>query len=167
MSSAAPTKRTSFARFAYACQLFFGGWFLFHGLNYWVEFYYDPTILPGPGLVPALAESGVMAIVKVLEVSIGMALLLDVFAALAVVAAWPITLVIAFVNSHHLTPFGIGVGMVIIALNAVMSLDRIELYRPFLVTDGRALAPIARLAGALAGFAAAAAVTYTTIYLLR
>lgn len=178
-NSREPGERGAFARFAHACQLFFGGWFLFHGLNYWAGFYFDPTVLPGPGLVPALAESGVMAIVKALEIAIGIALLLDLFAPLAIVAAWPITLMIAFVNSHHLTGFGIGVGVVIVALNAVMSLGRLDLYRPLLVMrapapcapgsgpGARPLAPAAQMAGAVAGFAAAAAVTYTTIYLLR
>ena len=185
MSSAAATtsstqagERTAFTGFVYACQLFFGGWFLFHGLNYWLGFYFDPTVLPGPGLVPALAESGVMAIVKVLEIGIGIALLLDLFAPLAIVAAWPITLMIAFVNSHHLTAFGIGVGLVIIALNAAMTLGRLDLYRPLLAMRApgpaapgrpaaRRFSPAIQAAGAVLGFAAAAAVTYTTIYLLR
>ncbi len=172
-------ERSAFAGFAYACQFFYGGWFLFHGLNYWCQFYFDPTVLPGPGLVPALAESGVMAIVKVLEVTIGLALLLDLFSALAIVAAWPITLMIAFVNSSHLSKFGVSVGIVIITLNAVMSLGHLDRYRPMLAlragrpvppgsaSGGPGLSLSAQLLGAVAGVAAAAGVTFLTVYLLR
>lgn len=172
-------ERSAFTGFAYACQFFFGGWFLFHGLNYWCEFYFDASILPGPGLVPVLAQSGVMAVVKVLEIAIGLALLLDLFAALAIVAAWPITLMIAFVNSSHFTAFGMSVGAVIIALNAVMSLGHLDRYRPMLalragrpVPPGRTsgeggLRPIAQAMAAIGGIAAAAGVTYLSIYLLH
>ena len=156
-----------------ACQFFYGGWFLFHGLNYWCGFYFDPTVQPGPGLVPALAASGVMAIVKALEIAIGLALLLDVFAALAVVAAWPITLMIAFVNSSHLSGFGVSVGIAVIVLNAAMSVAHLDAYRPMLVMragpgDAVRLRPLPaalQTAGAIAGIAAAAGVTFLTLYL--
>ena len=127
-----PGKHSAFTRFAYACQFFYGGWFLFHGLNYWFEFYFDRSIQPGPGLLPALAESGVMAVVKVLEIAIGLALLADLAVPLAVVVAWPITLMIAYVNSSHLSLFGTSVGVIIIMLNAVMSLGHLDRYRPML-----------------------------------
>lgn len=169
--------RSAFTGFAYACQFFYGGWFLFHGLNYWFGFYFDRTVLPGPGLVPALAESGVMTVVKVLEVVIGVALLLDRLAALAIVAAWPITLMIAFVNSSHFTPFGMSVGAVIVALNAVMSLGHLDRYRAMLAADAgpprlgnapaRSIAGFAHGAAAIGGIAAAAGVTYLTLWLLH
>ena len=132
MSSDHPAQMSGFARFAYACQFFYGGWFLFHGLNFWFEFYPDRSVLPGPGLIPALVEAGVMEIVKVLEVILGLALLLDVFAALAIVACWPLTLMIAFVNASHLKPFGITVAAIIIGLNLVMSLGHLDRYRAIL-----------------------------------
>ena len=122
-----------------------------------------------------------MAIVKVLEVTIGLALLLDLFAPIAIVAAWPITLMIAFVNSSHLSPFGIAVSIVIIALNAVMSLGHLDRYRPMLAVNagppsldglmGRSSDDCARLRtlphalAILAGIGAAAGVTFLTIYL--
>ena len=171
-------ERPSFTGFIYLCQFFFGGWFLFHGLNYWCGFYFDRTILPGPGLVPALAESGVMAIVKVLEIAIGLALLLDLYTALAIVAAWPITLMIAFVNSSHLSKFGVSVGVVIVALNAVMSFGHLDRYRPMLVaragpphlggaSGSRGLSRLAHAAAIAGGVAAAAGVTYLTLWLLH
>lgn len=173
----------AFARIALACQLFFGGWFLFHGFNYWMSFYFDPSVLPGPGLVPALAASGVMGIVKVLEITIGLALLLDQFAALAIVAAWPITVVIAIVNASGGSAFGIGVAVVIIALNAIMSFGHLDRYRPMLVrsagtpslagltgsgTDDRTRFSLAmQLLAAAVGVGAATAVTFITLLFLN
>lgn len=179
-----PGKRSAFTRFAYACQFFYGGWFLFHGLNYWFEFYFDRSIQPGPGLVPALAESGVMAVVKVLEVVIGLALLADLAVPLAVIAAWPITLMIAYVNSSHLSLFGTSVGAIIIVLNAVMSLGHLDRYRPMLALragpptldglsgmgrpsarDRSRLPALPHVLAAIAGLAAAVGVTFLTLYL--
>lgn len=128
-------KRGTLAGISYFSQFLYGGWFLFHGLNYWFVFYYDKSLEPGPGLVPAIAGSGLMAVVKALEVVIGCALLLDLYAALAVVAAWPITLMIAFVTASHGKPFGICVALVIIALialNAIMSFGHLDRYQPML-----------------------------------
>ncbi|MCW2382235.1 MULTISPECIES: hypothetical protein [unclassified Sphingobium] len=170
--------RTTFGSVVYACQFLYGGWFLFHGLNYWLEFYLDRSIQPGPGLVPALAESGVMALVKALEVTIGLALLLDLFAALAVVAAWPITLMIAFVTASHGRPFGMGVAAVIIGLNAVMSFGYLHRYRPMLAwsagppggstaAHGLRMVPARHGLAALMGIAAAIGITYLTVYLRR
>ncbi len=165
----------------YSCQFFYGGWFLFHGLNYWVGFYFDKSVLPGPGLTPALAASGVMGIVKALEIVIGLALLTDLFAALAIVAAWPITLMIAFVTASHLTPFGVSVAVIIVTLNAVMSFGHLDRYRAMLVPhagppapgvpagrsrDDRLPAPL-HIVGMLLGVGAAIAVTYLSMILLR
>lgn len=178
----------AFAGTVYAAQFLYGGWFLFHGLNYWFEFYPDRSIEPGPGLVPAMAESGLMAIVKALEIVIGCALLANRFAALSVVAAWPITLSIAFVTSSHGNPFGIGVACVIIGLNALMSLGYLDRYRPMLalhagppnlrglmvaadqgtLRQGRRSLPLRgglHAAGALAGLFAAIAITYLSLAL--
>ena len=58
MSFDPPAQKRGFTRFAYACQFFYGGWFLFHGLNYWFQFYPDRSIRPGPGLIPALVDAG-------------------------------------------------------------------------------------------------------------
>ncbi|AJP72530.1 hypothetical protein [Sphingomonas hengshuiensis] len=158
----------AFTGFAYGCQFLYGGWFLFHGLNYWFEFYPDRSIQPGPGLVPAIAAAGLMAVVKALEVGIGVALLANRFAALAVVAAWPITLMIAFVTASHGKPFGVGVAVIIIALNAIMSLGYLERYRPMLAVHANARLPVPSHAlAAIAGFAAAIAITYLSLALRR
>lgn len=132
MTSTNSQSDRTFATIASVAQFFYGGWFLFHGLNYWCAFYIDPTIRPGPGLIPALVESGVMTVVKSLEITIGVMLLLDLFSALAIVAAWPITLMIAYVTSSHLSAFGMTVGIIIIALNAIMSFGHLDRYRAML-----------------------------------
>ena len=172
-----------FARIVYGCQFFYGGWFLFHGLNYWLEFYADQTVKPGPGLIPALVVAGVMAIVKVLEIVIGLALLADFYTALVVVAAWPITLMIAFVNASHLRLFGICVAIIIITLNLLMSLGHLDRYRALLVPfagpptlDGLKGKPGGRtnriptarhIVAIILGIAAPTLVTYLSIWFLR
>lgn len=182
-------ERSAFTGLVYACQFLYGGWFLFHGLNYWCEFYFDRSIQPGPGLVPALVDSGVMAGVKLLEILIGLALLLDLFSALAIVMAWPITLMIAFVTASHLKPFGMSVAAIIIALNAMMSLGHLDRYRSMLAmhagppslpgAHGAALeegvraarstrlAPLTHGLGMLAGITGAVLITYLSLVLRR
>lgn len=156
------------ATIALGCQFLYGGWFLFHGLNYWFEFYPDRSIQPGPGLVPAIAASGLMAVVKALEVVIGVMMLLNRFTPLAVVAAWPITLMIAFVTSSHGKLFGICVAIVIISLNAIMSFAHLDRYRPMLAgTVDPQLGPARHLFWAIAGLVLAIAITYLSLALRR
>lgn len=172
-----------FPTVAYTAQFLYGGWFLFHGLNYWFEFYFDQSIQPGPGLVPTLAESGVMAWVKALEVVVGCMLLFNRFAALAIVAAWPITLMIAFVTSSHGKPFGIGVAVVIISMNAIMSIGHLDRYLPMLAPhagrpnldflsdpdpqNGPKMPAVRHLVAATAGLIGAIAITYLSLYMRR
>src|SRR5699024_2307858 len=119
--------------------------------------------------------------VKALEIAIGIALLSNRFVPLAIVAAWPITLMIAFVTASHGRPFGIGVAVVIISLNAIMSLGHLDRYRPMLVFDagsggrpGRGgvafparfrLTPLAHALAAMGGLLAAIAITYLSLAL--
>ena len=113
---------------------------------------------------------------------IGLALLADFYSALAVVAAWPLTLMIAFVNGSHLHAFGLSVAIIIIALNAVMSLGHLDRYRAFLVPfagppslDGLAgkpggrtnRLPMARhIIAIICGIAAPTLVTYWSLWFL-
>ena len=176
---------SGFSIFTYLCQFFFGGWFLFHGLNYWTQFYHDPTILPGPGLLPALQSSGLLAIVKVIEVVVGILMLSNRYVPLAAVMALPITLVIAFVNSSHHTAFGVCVGIIIIMLNATVALGHLDRYLPMLGASagiprapwappkpptGNASADLGQLSlvwhlvAILFGIAAATAITFATVH---
>lgn len=84
----------------YAAQFFFGGWFAFHGLNHWMEFFPQP---PGAAsvssqLIRALIASGLFDWVKAVEVAAGIALLCNRFVPTAAVASLPISFVIGYLN---------------------------------------------------------------------
>ena len=84
----------------YSAQFFFGGWFIFHGLNHWVHFFPQP---PGASTVSsevirALIKSGLFDWVKAVEVVAGFALLFNRFVTVAAVAAFPISFVIGYLN---------------------------------------------------------------------
>ena len=66
-----------FTRLCYAAQFFFGGWFLAHGLNHWLEFFPRPSGSSpiSKELIGALNHSGIFIIVKALEVVTGAMLL--------------------------------------------------------------------------------------------
>lgn len=88
------------ATIVYAAQFFFGGWFLFHGLNHWAHFFPQP---PGSAsvssqLISALIASGLFDWVKAVEVVAGMALLANRFVPLAAIASFPISIVIGYLN---------------------------------------------------------------------
>lgn len=84
----------------YSAQFFFGGWFLFHGLNHWFHFFPQP---PGSAsvssqLISALIKSGLFDWVKAVEVVAGIALLANRFVPLAAIASFPISIVIGYLN---------------------------------------------------------------------
>lgn len=84
----------------YAAQFFFGGWFLFHGLNHWFHFFPQP---PGASsvsseVIRSLIKSGLFDWVKAVEVIAGVALLFNRFVPLAAIASFPISIVIGFLN---------------------------------------------------------------------
>lgn len=102
MSSAVQTGSAdrTWAFVIYCAQFFFGGWFLFHGLNHWVHFFPQP---PGSAsvsseLIRALIKSGLFDWVKAVEVVVAIALLLNRFVPLAAIAAFPISIVIGYLN---------------------------------------------------------------------
>lgn len=84
----------------YSAQFFFGGWFLFHGLNHWMHFFPQP---PGSAsvssqLISALIKSGLFDWVKAVEVVAGIALLANRFVPIAAIASFPISIVIGYLN---------------------------------------------------------------------
>ena len=124
-----------FRTFAYAVQFFFGGWFFYNGLNYFVGF--TP---PPPGSSPAtrelmagLEQTGLFAVVKGVELVAGAALLANRFVPLAALVAFPITFSIAWVmiviNGGIV---GYVVGTLALAFNGVIALSRLEHFRPVL-----------------------------------
>lgn len=126
---------------AFAAQFFFGGWFFYNGLNYFVEF--TP---PPPGSSPAtrdlmagLEQTGMFALVKAVELATGAALLANRFVPLAAIVAFPVTFAIAWVmivvNGGAV---GWVVGTLALGLNGVILLARIEHVLPLLVFADRA-----------------------------
>jgi hypothetical protein len=119
-------------------QTIFGAWFLVHGLNYFVAFFKQP---PGGStlsheLIGALIHSGLFGWIKAIEIIVGLLLLAQRFVPLAVVAAFPVTIVIAYVNlALNKDTFGLIVGVVILAANALMAFAYFDRYRSMLAYD--------------------------------
>lgn len=121
----------------YSAQFFFGGWFLFHGLNHWFQFFIQPS---GSGqgmrdLISVLIDSGMFDVVKAIEVITGLLMLLNRFVPLAIAVAFPITVVISFMNFTMGDSFGVVTGIISILLNIAMAIGYLDRYLPMLVYD--------------------------------
>lgn len=133
-----------FAILAYAVQFFFGGWFFWNGLNYFVEFTAPP---PGSSpltreLMSGLESAGLFAVVKAVELATGALLLANRFVPLAIAVAAPVSFAIVWVmlviNGGAV---GTTVGVLTIAFTAIMAWSRIGSFLPLLAyddLDGRA-----------------------------
>lgn len=151
-SLAAPATGAPVALPFYAVQFLFGGWFLFHGTNYWAHWFTQP---PGASagsheLISALIDTGLFSIVKAIEVVVAVALLANRLVPLAAVAAFPVTLVIAYDNLvviHDV--FGCVVGVTIILTNSLIALGHLERFLPMLAwrTEDPSLAGVKILLG--------------------
>jgi hypothetical protein len=118
-------------------RLIFGVHFLFNGLNFFFHFMSIP--LPhnpvAVNFVKALNDTGIVfTAVKIVEVSTGVALLLNRFVPLALVIALPVSVNIFFVDVFLIgTWFGgwvLGGGTLL--LNGVLLLSYLKYYRPML-----------------------------------
>lgn len=119
----------------YAAQFFFGGWFLLHGLNHWLEFFPRPSGSSPTSheLIGALNHSGLFAIVKAIEIVTGLFLLLNRAVPLAAFVAFPVTLSIAHLNIvSNDDMFGVAVGILAIALNGLVLLGHLDKFLPML-----------------------------------
>ncbi|MBL8550240.1 MAG: nuclear transport factor 2 family protein [Hyphomonadaceae bacterium] len=128
----------TFGIIVYAAQFFFGGWFLYNGLNYFIEFFPQPhgSSAISRELIGALMHSGMFAVVKAIEVVVGVALLANRFVPLAAVLGFPVTYSIAHLNIvANGDAFSIGVGIVFTALNALIALGRLDRFLPMLAFD--------------------------------
>lgn len=146
------SKSSGFRIICLTAQFFFGGWFLAHGLNHWLEFFPRPSGSSSAAreLIGALNHSGIFIAVKALEVVTGVLLLANRAVPLAATLAMPITLSIAMLNIlGNMDTFSIGVGIIAIALNGLILLGHLDAFLPMLAwhhgdPDSAALA---RLAG--------------------
>ena len=127
-----------FTILVYAVQFFFGGWFLAHGLNHWLEFFPRPSGSSpiSHELIGALNHSGLFKVVKIIEIITGVLLLANRFVPLAVVAAFPVALSIAHLNLvANRDPTSIVVGIVIMTLLGVIALGHLDKFLPMLVMN--------------------------------
>lgn len=127
-----------FTLLAYAVQFFFGGWFFYNGLNHFVEFTPAP---PGSSplsreLLAALDHTGLMAVVKAVELVTGALLLANRFVPLALAVAAPVAFAIVWtmlvMNGGTV---GTVVGVLIVAFLAILAWSRLGSYLPMLAAD--------------------------------
>lgn len=119
----------------YAAQFFFGGWFIAHGLNQWLEFFPRPkgSSPIARDLIMALNASGLFDLVKILEVVTGVMMLANRFVPLAIVGAFPVALSIAHLNimsNPDITSKIVGV--VIMAMLGLIALGYLDRFLPML-----------------------------------
>jgi len=130
-----PPQGRWFTVLVYAVQFFFGGWFLFHGANYFLAFFKQP---PGSSpltheVISALIHSGLFGIVKAIEIAVGIALLANRFVPLAAVAAFPVSFSIAYVNFvANGDGLSLLVAAVVIAFNAIIAIGHMGRFWPML-----------------------------------
>ena len=140
-----PDGNRTFMVVVYAAQFFFGGWFFYNGLNFFVEFFPQP---PGSSalayqLISALIDTGLFAVVKILEGIVGLMLLSNRFVPLAIMLAFPISVSIAHLNLVNVQdPLGIGTGVVILALNGIMALGYLDKFLPMLTYNSGDPSPL-------------------------
>ena len=129
------SKSRWFTVLVYAVQFFFGGWFLFHGSNYFLAFFTQP---PGSSpltheVISALIHSGLFSVVKAIEVAVGIAFLANRFVPIATVAAFPVSFSIAYVNfAANGDGMSILVAFVVIAFNGIVALGHMGRFWPML-----------------------------------
>lgn len=132
---AAAPRKEALTWVVYGAQFFFGGWFLAHGLNYWLEFFPQPhgSSPLSHELIMALIDSGLFTIVKAVEVLTGALLLLNIFVPLAIVLAVPVALSIAHLNMvENDDMFSKVTALIILLLLAIMALGYLDRYLPML-----------------------------------
>lgn len=127
-----------FTVLAYAVQFFFGGWYSYNGLNYFVEFTAAP---PGSSplsreLIGALEHTGLFAVVKAVELVTGALLLANRFVPLALAAATPVSLAIVWVMwVMNGGAVGTVVGLLVLLFTAITAFARLGSFLPMLAFD--------------------------------
>ncbi len=144
MSAQAATQTAStrqgrgFMVFIYCVQFFFGGWFLYNGLNYFLNFFPQPSGSSplSHELIKALIDTQMFAVVKGVEVVVGVALLANRFVPLAAVAAFPISIAIGHLNLvANGDTFSVVTCVVVISLNALIAVGHLDRFLPMLALN--------------------------------
>jgi hypothetical protein len=132
------TEGRGFQVLVYCVQFFFGAWFLYNGLNFFVTFFPQPSGSSplSHELIGALIHSRLFAVVKGLEALTGLAFLANRFVPLAAVLAFPISFSIAHLNIvANGDLFSLVTGFVVILLNGIIAVGHLDLFLPMLVCN--------------------------------
>jgi len=122
----------------YAVQFFFGAWFLYNGLNFFVSFFPQPSGSSplSHELISALIDSKLFAVVKLLEAVTGLAFLANRFVPLAAVLAFPISFCIAHLNFvANGDTFSVITSIVVIAFNGIIAIGHLDRFLPMLACN--------------------------------
>lgn len=125
----------SFMILVYCAQFFFGGWFVAHGLNHWLEFFPRPqgSSPIARELIMAMNNSGLFDFIKIVEVITGCLMLANRFVPLAIVGAFPVALSIAHLNLFiNPDPTSKIVGVLIMLLLGVIAAGYLDRFLPML-----------------------------------
>ena len=120
-------------------RLTFGAWFAFNGILYWTPYLpgaYNPVPVR---FLEALMESGVMRLVKIVELTVGLALLANFFVPLALVIGFPVTVIIAYNDLvlEYPIAFSMTGGALTFAVHAFLLFAYFDYYRPLLTRKAR------------------------------
>ena len=134
----ARTEGRGFQVFVYCVQFFFGAWFLYNGLNFFITFFPQPSGSSplSHELIGALIHSKLFAVVKSLEALTGLAFLANRFVPLAAVLAFPISFSIAHLNIiANGDAFSLTTGIVVVLLNGIIAVGHLDRFLPMLVCN--------------------------------
>lgn len=139
MTQAVSGDKTGNKAFEFICtfaQFFFGGWFVFHGLNYFIHFWPQPkgsSVLMRE-VIMGLIHSGLFDVIKGIEVVTGLMLLANRMVPIAAILAFPVSFSIAYLNvmANH-DAYSFGVAVCIIAINGLIVLGHLDKFLPLLV----------------------------------
>ena len=119
-----------------AGRMIFGGWMVYAGLNHWFHFTPQPFGQNPVSieLTTVLIESGLFDLVKAMETITGALVLMGVFVPLALVAALPISVVVAYFNLvlEHNGVVNYLAGTLVLGINLLLMLGYVQSYRPLL-----------------------------------
>ena len=119
-----------------AGRMIFGGWMVYAGLNHWFHFTPQPY---GQNplsieLTTALIQSGVFDMVKATEFVTGVLVLTGAYVPLALVAALPVSVNVAYFNLvlEHNGVINYVAGTLVLGINLLLMLGYVDSYRSLL-----------------------------------
>jgi uncharacterized membrane protein YphA (DoxX/SURF4 family) len=119
-----------------AGRMIFGGWMVYAGLNHWFHFTPQPFGQNPISIefTTVLIESGLFDLVKATETITGALILIGLFVPLALVAALPVSVVVAYFNLvlEHNGVVNYVAGTLVLGLNLLLMLAYVNSYRPLL-----------------------------------